>query len=638
MNFVELVFSLPIQKSFTYETEVLLSVGMRVQAMFGRRKLIGIVVAAHTKKPDFPTKKILKNLDDEPLASESQIAMARWISQRYFCSLGEALHGMLPSGKQESVKHLMEEDLGDLKSIELSEEQQMAIKTIVQRPDGWFYLHGITGSGKTEVYLNAAQEYIARGKSVLYLVPEIALTHQLLIEVKKRFGEAVSILHSGLTPSQKLHEWRKCTKAHLVLGARSAVFAPMENLGLIIIDEEHESSYKSGNSPRYHARQVAMKRAKELDAGLILGSATPSLEAWEASRRGIFEKIELKTRPAGGANPVVRIIDIRKETGVIGKELFNSMRQTLDEGRQVILFLNRRGFQYFFHCNNCSYQMICPHCSVSMTYHKNPERMVCHYCGKVERPVTSCPDCGSLDVGFSGFGTAMVEEEVQRLFPQQSIARLDSDVVSKKGVLKKTISDFKNRKIDILLGTQMVAKGLNFPGVKLVGIVLADTGLQMPDFRAEERIFSLLTQVSGRAGRYSDDGEVIIQTFSPENPAITASAAGELELFYDQELENRRDLGFPPFSRLIRLVFRAKSLHLVEKTADAAASLLRGKCSFFGPSPCALEKISENFRYQILLRSGDFASIHQVLADMLQKLEVPNKLYVEIDPDPNSLL
>ena len=443
---------------------------------------------------------------------------------------------MLPGAKREKDLPPLglggEEDI-TRKAVTLSDEQQEALDAVTQGSDSYCYLYGITGSGKTEVFLRTAEDVLAKGKSVIFLVPEIALTHQMIDDISGRFDTKPAVLHSHLTPSQKLKEWRRIQsgEARIVLGARSAVFAPVKDLGLIILDEEHETSYKSGSTPRYHGRQVAMKRCLMAGAKLLMGSATPSVEAWSMMEKGSFKKLVLKQRPAGGGLPEIRVVDLKGSKSLLSQDLIRTMESVLQEKKQVILFLNRRGHSYYFHCRSCGYEMKCRQCSIPLTFHKNRNRMVCHYCGYQSAPLTQCPDCSSMDVGYAGFGTEQVEEQVAAVFPQARMARLDTDSVRKKGVLQETISSFKRGDIDILLGTQMVAKGLNFPGVKLVGIVLADTGLSLPDFRAAERSFSLITQVAGRAGRYRNDGLVLIQTMRPDNHAVVCGSRGDLDGF-----------------------------------------------------------------------------------------------------------
>ena len=647
--FLDVVFNLPVNRTFSYRPPegVPCAVGMRVKAPFGGRMLIGYIVGVGNKRPEgnFAIRAIIKVLDVEPIFGQELLDLSLWMSGMYMCSLGEALATMIPGARRESRLQI---DYGSETNTEidfdLSLAQQEALTAINGRQDGMFYLYGVTGSGKTEVFLRAAAHTLTEGRSVIYLVPEISLTHQLVSILKRRFGQLLAVIHSRLTPSQKLVEWTRIRsgKARLVLGARSAIFAPVSNLGLIVVDEEHEGSYKSGSTPRYHARQVAMRRRSTEKARLVLGSATPSVEAFHLMSEKVLQKIVLPERLSGGDMPVITVADMKGEKNLLSKTLIRSMQETLDAGRQVILFLNRRGFAHFFHCNSCGHKMTCRQCSVTLTYHRRQNRMLCHYCGFSIEPVEVCPDCGSLDVGYSGFGTEQVESEVCRQFPNLVVKRADTDAVRKKGALQEILDEFYSGKTHILLGTQMVAKGLNFPGVKLVGIISADTGLQLPDFRAEERTFSLIVQVSGRAGRFLPDGQVIVQTYRPDNVAVKMAAEGNLEEYYSQELDARRSMGFPPFARLIRVVFRGKSLAKVTRlSADFSSGLekaLHPDDELLGPVECPLATIAGNHRHHVILRTRSFSRGHGTLKSFVGGFRIPPGVYLEIDVDPVSLL
>jgi primosomal protein N' (replication factor Y) len=653
-EFLELVFDLPLDRRFSYRNDPAkpARVGCRVEADFRKRKAVGFVVGAGPCLPEgldpAKVKPISRRIDEEPIFLPGQVELAKWMARTYFSSEGECLSGMLPGGRRESEfpgSGLDEIEIGS-EPLELSDEQLAAIAGIFSKPGGFHYLFGITGSGKTEVFLQAASRTLDEGRDVIYLVPEIALTAQVVEAVVSRFGDRAAIIHSGLTPSQKLGEWRRILQgqARIVVGARSAVFAPVGDLGLVIIDEEHEGTYKSGSSPRYHARQVAMRRCAGSDppARLVMGSATPSVEAWRLMEEGQLERHALNRRLSGGALPEVRVVSMSGESGCLSRELVTEIRDAKSAGRQTILFLNRRGFSYFFHCKSCGYELTCRHCSVSLTYHKERGRMVCHYCGFQAAPPSICPECGSLDVGYSGFGTEAIEEETARLFPDMSVRRLDTDTVKKKGELDAVLSDFRAGRIDILLGTQMVAKGLNFPGVRLVGVVMADTALHLPDFRAAERTFSLIVQVAGRAGRHFPDGRVIVQTFRPDNPAVLLAARGDLPAFYSAELEQRRMSGFPPYSRLVRFVFRAKDQGAAKDCARDFAQRVKKElpegAELLGPAECPISRVSQNYRFQLLCRSEKYGPMHAALSAVYAAYAVPGGVYVEADPDPVSLL
>lgn len=647
-HFAEVVFNIPVDRSFSYRSSAPLETGLRVIAPFHGRSLSGFVVGVSEVPPpgQYEIKAVTRVLDDVPLFDEAYLALARWVSSMYFASLGETLSAMIPGARREAEVPGLALDQEEItpEPLALSDEQNLAVESILGRPGGITYIFGITGSGKTEVFLRAAAGTLAEGREVLYLVPEIALTGQVTDAIRSRFGARAAVLHSRLTPSQRLAEWRRILRGEisLVVGARSAVFAPLRNLGLVILDEEHEGSYKSGASPRYHARQVAMRRCSTAKARLVMGSATPSVEAYHLMRTGEIREIRLTKRLSGGTLPLVEVVDLSGGEGVFSRRLAGEILATARAGRQTILFLNRRGFSHFFHCNSCGYEMKCRNCSVGLTYHKKRGRMVCHYCGFHTRPVEVCPECGSLDVGFFGFGTEKIEEETSRLFPELRIARLDTDAVRGKGSLEKTLAEFREGRIDILLGTQMVAKGLNFRGVSLVGIVLADTGMHLPDFRAAERTFALIVQVSGRAGRFSPDGKVVVQTFMPNSEAVRLAAAGNLEEFYRRELEVRKALNFPPFSRLFRLVFRGKKAEDVAAAAGACAGILApalaGSAELLGPSECPLAVIAGNHRHQLLIRTGSFGRAHAILGGFLRNMKPAAGVYVEADVDPVALL
>ncbi len=665
MVYVEIAFPLPVPQNYSYripEGTAPPSFGSRVEAPLGKRKLTGWVISrGETPPPGVPADKlrdIHRVVDQESLMDEELLGLAQWLTRYTGCSLGEALGAMLPGGRREKELPVLglDEEISPDEAPQLSREQQEAAEAVIgglnpqgdsPGPEGkgrFFYLHGITGSGKTEVFIRAAQDILDRGMGVIFLVPEISLTHQTLDTLRRRFSQPLAVLHSGLTPSQRLTEWRRIQRgeARLVVGARSAVFAPVRSLGLIIMDEEHEPSYKSGNTPRYHARQVAMKRAGLRKARLLMGSATPSMEAWYAMETGRLHRLVLSRRLSGGTLPRIEPVSLLGEPAFLSRRLVEEMRRVLEACKQVILFLNRRGFSSFFHCRSCGYVMQCRQCSVSLTYHKQENMMVCHYCGYRVRPVVSCPDCGSVDVGYSSFGTEQIEEEVRRIFPQARTARLDTDSVRKKGVLQKTLQQFRRGEVDILLGTQMVAKGLNFPGVRLVGIVLADTGLSLPDFRAAERTFSLLTQVAGRAGRFDQEGKVLVQTYKPEHPAVALAVQGRQQDFYQWELGNRKDQGFPPFTRLIRLVFRSRRADRAEQSAAEFADFLEdhldAESELLGPSECALGIIGGNHRWHLLVSSGNFEAARRVVLGAHRAYKTPAGVYVELDVDPLALL
>ena len=675
-KFLQIALNLPLFQTFTYldidNPENHTRIGCRADIKFGNRRMIGYIIAESNQLPeDCPVEEnkirpILKIIDKSPILTSELLNLAKWISKYYLCSYGEAVSVIIPSAKREtdSGGFSVINELSPKKNFSLSIEQKNAVDEILSKNSktNLHYLYGPTGSGKTEVFLQTAEKLLNEGKGVIYLVPEISLTQQVVEAVVERFGQTVAVLHSGLSKGQKLNEWNRILtkEARVVIGARSAVFAPVPDLGMIIIDEEHDGSYKSGSTPRYHARQVAMYRCANLKIPLLMGSATPSVEAWYMMTKEKIIRHNLTKRLSGGVMPKIVSVDLTTETleyGCISKKLFEEVKTTINEKRQTILFLNRRGFSHFFRCNSCGYEQKCKNCSISMTYHKNENQLRCHYCGWKLYPPQQCPQCGSLDIGYSGFGTEFIESEVKAKFPNARIVRIDTDNLTKKGELQEKLAAFKNNEYDIMLGTQMIAKGLNFPNLKLVGVILADTGLHLPDFRAAEKTFSLITQVAGRAGRYFPDGKVIVQTYNPNREPILFSVNNEIQMFYDSEIETRKLLNFPPFSRIIRLVFRAPTLNQAEQAAYGAEKILKNSIKecleknnlsttkenilnteILGPSECPIVKISQNYRFQIILKGQEISILQKIAAELLFNYTKPNDVYIECDVDPITLL
>lgn len=667
VKYVDVSLNVPVDKAFTYsvpsDNKVQPMIGSRAEVSLSGRRMTGIITAVHdtitnTALKPHQIKAVMKVVDSEPLLNGELLSLAKWMASYYLCSYGEVLCAMVPSGRRvQEAAEAGEADEWIASKVCLSKEQQAAVDGIMEGKNtrgapiakGTFhYLYGPTGSGKTEVFLSVAESIMAQGRGVIYLVPEIALTPQVERAVKERFGTQSAVLHSALTGSERLGEWQRIIKreARIVIGARSAVFAPVPNLGLIIIDEENDASYKSGNTPRYHARQVAMRRAQLLGIPLVMGSATPSVESWYAIKSSTFFCHTLTKRLAGGQMPHIQCVDLTKgamETACFSRSLVEEVRKVLSAKRQAILFLNRRGFTHFFRCMDCGFELECPNCSVPMTYHKAENRLRCHYCGKVLLPLEMCPKCGSVNIGYSGFGTEAVEAEARALFPNARIERADADSVSKKHSLEEVLTRFRNGECDILLGTQMVAKGLNFPSLSLVGVMLADTALHFPDFRAAERAFSLITQVAGRAGRYFPDGRVIVQTYNPNAPAIRYAIQSDTEGFYQWELEQRRMTCFPPFARLVHIVFRSVNENDAIAASEEAAALLRNEASgadfsVLGPAQCPLYKIAKNYRRQVLLNGKHILPMQAAARKMLCNIKKRSDVFIEADIDPVSML
>ena len=524
---------------------------------------------------------------------------------------------------------------------------------------GVFLLHGVTGSGKTEVYLQAIAHALSRGQGAIVLVPEISLTPQTVERFKSRFGHGpqqtlVAVLHSHLSEGERHDEWHKIRegRARIVIGARSAIFAPVEPLGLVVVDEEHETSYKQEESPRYHARDVAVMRGRLEGAVVVLGSATPSLESYHNAQRGKYTLLELPVRADDKKLPVVRVVDMRPENykdkgpPIFSQRLKEGILQRLDRREQVIIFLNRRGYATSLQCPKCGHVCGCPNCSLSLTYHRHEGRLRCHLCGHAEPAPRVCPNqaCASPAIRFAGVGTERVEETLRQLFPRATVSRMDSDTLRRKEDYRRILGDFRTGKIDILLGTQMIAKGLHFPNVTLVGIVHADMALHLPDFRAGERTFQLLTQVAGRAGRGDVEGEVVVQSFTPHHPAIQFARRHDYEGFYEAELEFRSQLRYPPAARVALITFKGRNedavafaAQHVKRELETALSTI-GDLILAGPAPAPLPRAESLYRYQIMLRTAAMARLSTRLAAVVAGWKLPEGVAWAVDIDPVNLM
>ena len=513
-----------------------------------------------------------------------------------------------------------------------------------------FLLHGVTGSGKTEVYLSAIERVVASGREAIVLVPEISLTPQTIRRFRRRF-DRVAVLHSHLSDAERHRHWRSIAagEVQVVVGARSAIFAPTRNLGLIVIDEEHESTFKQETTPRYHARDVAVKRAQLEGVAVILGSATPALESWANAERGRYTRLTLGRRVADRAMPRVDIIDMRLEkpgagrpAGAVGDLLRRAMAEALIEGGQVILLLNRRGFHTFILCPKCGHVLKCGACDVALTHHKDRRTALCHTCDAEYPPPERCPSCRNDRLHYGGIGTERLEREVRDAFPDRVVRRMDSDTMRSPGAYEQVLAAFRSRQVDILLGTQMIAKGLDFPDVTLVGVVNADTSLHLPDFRAAERTFQLVAQVAGRTGRGERPGRVLVQTYSPEAPSIAFAARHDYLGFVRQELPERHAKGCPPFGRVVRLIARGPLEADVVAFLDTLAGVLRGiadpNVRLLGPAPAPVLKIKHLFRYHLQLRAPTPAPLQALLHAVLPLADPPPHVELAVDVDPVSLL
>lgn len=519
-----------------------------------------------------------------------------------------------------------------------------------------FLLHGVTGSGKTEVYLQAIAHTLRQGKGAIVLVPEISLTPQTVERFKARFchGELqtlVAVLHSHLSAGERHDEWHKIRqgRARIVVGARSALFSPVDPLGLIIVDEEHEPSYKQEESPRYHARDVAVVRGQKEGAVVILGTATPSMESFYNVRQGKYRLLNMPTRADDRKMPLIRVMDMRqearKEKGIpiFSMKLREAILQRLERSEQTMLFLNRRGYASSFQCPKCAYVAECVNCSISLTYHRGEQKLACHICGYQIKAPRQCPACRNPEIRLAGIGTEKVEESLAKNFPKARVQRMDSDTLKRKEDYRRILGDFRTGKIDILLGTQMIAKGLHFPNVTLVGIIYADQSLHQPDFRAGERTFQLITQVAGRAGRGDVEGEVYVQAFSSFHPAIQYARRHDYDGFYDQEIGSRAQLKYPPVGRVALLTLKGKHEEKVKLAADYLKKEVEGALAgikdliLAGPAPAPLRRAETFYRYQLMIRCRKMSKVSEVLGAHLRRLKFPEDIVLVVDIDPTSM-
>ena len=573
-----------------------------------------------------------------------------------------AIKGLITLEEIEVFRDPLEGEFFDnTKNLELNPDQTSSLNEIIRAIEEGnnkvFLLYGVTASGKTEVYMQAIGKMLEKGKGAIVLVPEISLTPQTVFRFASRFGKRVTVLHSKMSPGERYDQWRriKSGDADIVVGARSAIFAPMPNLGLIVIDEEHETSYKQDDpTPRYHAREVAIKRATLVNAVVVLGTATPSLESYYKASQKEYHLLSLPSRIDNVRLPPVEIVDMRTEfTEKKNRSIFsNSLRDAIEDRlareEQIILFLNRRGFSTFVLCRECGYVARCKNCDISLTYHSNGEVMVCHHCDFREQVPSICPNCKGSYIRHFGIGTQRVEDETHKLFPEASIERMDVDTTKKRGAYKRILEAFRDREIDILIGTQMIAKGLDFPNVTLVGVISADTALNLPDFRAGERTFDLLTQVAGRSGRGQAGGEVIIQTYNPEHYSILAAQDHDYRSFYRQEIVNREMLSYPPFSHFARILLRGTSESSTMKSADELTSMLNAfqeahfpDLEVMGPAPAAIARIKNHYRWQILLKAVDPTHIRELVKMAFTRLPsqiTKGDVALIVDMDPMSIL
>ena len=664
---------------FTYKCDDdAVRVGSKVYVPFAKSSKLreGYVVevradAAGIEEAVLPKLRAVDHVDSEVSLTEEMIRSAMWMRGRYLCRYIDAIRCFTPAGNA-AVRREKQDSLagehGFAEPVEaLTDEQVKAVQQIDEaignRRNERFLIHGVTGSGKTEIYIRAAKKALDEGRGVIILVPEISLTGQIIERFLGNFGEdSVAVLHSRLSAGERYDQWKKIRdgQTRIVIGARSAAFAPVDDLGLIVVDEEHESTYKSDFTPKYDTVEVAVKRLQDQDSQgvLILGSATPSVVTYSRAKEGIYKLIELTKRYNEVSLPKTEIVDMREEMkegnrSVISRRLADEMRKQLDAGKQVMLFLNRRGYSTFVSCRECGYVAKCPTCGLSLTYHRGGRgeegRLVCHYCGHEEAPPAVCPECGSSYVRYFGSGTEKIEETIRKLFPEHTADRLDLDSVKKKGELKKKLKDFEKGRTDILIGTQLIAKGLDFKNVGLVGIVSADVSLNIPDFRSPERAFQLITQAAGRAGRGSEPGSVIIQTYSPEHYAVVMAAEHDYGHFFEAEDKFRRFMMYPPYSDIFQIVFTSHDQGAAKAGAEKWHSRIgkllpvEDKANLFRPQEAYMSKIRDTYRYSLVIKCPkgkrhEYAGIvYKVRAEEIEEARRKKQDYIAVvDINPYS--
>jgi len=624
------------------ELNEFIKIGSYVNVPLRGKASEGIVIEKTHTIPKHNTKPVSQIIYENPILLLWQIKLAKWISSYYMTPIQKTISLFLPPKfyKSDSLK---DEEIIKLNTkYKLTDSQKTVFEKIIDSDKKITLLHGVTGSGKTEVYLHLVEKSMKNGKQSIIVIPEISLTPQTVQYFQRIFGDKVAILHSRLTEKQKSLEWLKIylKKTPIIIGPRSALFAPVTNLDLIILDEEHEFSYKQEQSPRYHARAVAEKMTELTGCKLILGSATPSIATYKKAVDGDYNLVELSQRIGNVPLPPVEIIDLREEFkkrnySILSERLQQELTNTLAQKKQAILFLNKRGSASAIVCRECGYSEKCEACDVLMTYHKSlPQQnsfrpsLICHHCGSIKNIPLSCPQCKSHSIKFIGTGTQKVEEEVKKMFPSARIARVDRDTVAKRGSFDEIYNKLKNEELDILIGTQMIGKGLHFPGVNLVGVILADIGLHFPDFRSSERTFQLLTQVAGRAGRIGQSSNVIIQTYMPDNYAVMFTKTHDYKSLFKHEIDQRKIFNYPPFSKLIKLTFvdpsaknallSAQEIHeIIKKSNDGSNTI--------NMYPAIIFKLHNKFRWHILIQGENPKTL-------IENINLPKNCRVDIDP------
>ncbi len=672
-KYLQVGVSAPIDESLTYinnDPSLDLQIGASVEVPLGRRKVKGVIVDSLEKyESNFKLKSISSVNTERPLLSKKFMSWCQWVSNYYFYPLGMVLDLAFPPLKKNSqrkTKHQVIPDIETSYQPDLTDEQQNVIKNIKdQKGFATHLLHGVTGSGKTEVYLSLISDCLDRGQSALILVPEISLTPQLLKRFAARFPDQVAIIHSQLTAREKTNQWWSAfsKEKKILIGARSALFCPIDDVGIIIIDEEHEPSFKQEEKLKYHARDSAIVLGKYHNCPIILGSATPSLESFQQAQAGKYFYHQMTQRVHKQAMPEAQVIDLKQERSGrtsetsndselpfwLSRTLYDHIDDCLSKKKQTALFLNRRGIAQLVICPDCSFVYECPNCEISLTLHKQKD-LTCHYCDYSAVLADHCPGCNSIEIKPMGLGTEKVENDIKKLFPEARVARVDRDEVSNRHQLEDIIERMENLTIDIMVGTQMIAKGLDFPNLHCVGLILADIGFNLPNFRSHERSFQLITQVSGRAGRNPNDpGHVIIQAYNTEHPSITYAIQNDFNGFAKEELAMRNSLSFPPYSRLALIKFSSSKLDLLEQCVGnlknfsqkvIGESVNLDGVRALGPSQAPLFKLKNIYRYHMLVLAPTHQKLHHFCKCMLQnkKAIFGNQVKVLVDIDPVNML
>lgn len=665
MRFADVIVPLPLQDSYTYsipsELESSLKRGCRVLVPFGRSKsYVGIVRAIHTKVPQgYEVKPIKECLDTQPIVTETQFRFWEWIAQYYVCPLGDVMNAALPARlKEETIRRPRAANHSSLRMDRdealLSTPQQQAYDAICQSflTKEVTLLHGVTSSGKTEIYIHLIRRALAEGKQVLYLLPEIALTTQITERLRCVFGDEMGVFHSKFTDAARVAVYRKQlsdSPYQLILGVRSSVFLPFDRLGLVIVDEEHEVSYKQQDpAPRYHARSAAIMLAHQCGAKTLLGTATPSLESYHLARTGRYGYVSLTTRYLDIQLPEIEVVDIKRlkfqkrMKGIFSPTLLDAIGEALEHHEQVILFQNRRGYANFLMCKTCGWVPQCPHCDVSLTYHKKTNRLVCHYCGQTFDLPTQCPSCEESNFSDVGIGTEKVEQQIHRYFPEATTVRMDIDTAHTRTAYEQIISDFSHHQYDILIGTQMVTKGLDFDNVSVVGILDADTMLNIPDFRSHERTYHVLAQVAGRAGRRTTRGRVVLQTRSVDSDTIAYVVNNDYDAMFRTQMDERRRFHYPPYYRLINIYLRHNDYGRTELLANDLGTLLRQVFGdrVLGPDRPPVARVHSMYVRKLMLKIEKNASpsrVRSLLFDIQARLlQQPSahglQIYYDVDP------